>query len=63
MEVGLFMENVSMENLSDKIKIAQTKANVERNSETKNILQKKLRKLLLQQEIENLKRQIELLGI
>lgn len=52
-----------MGNLSDKIRIAQIKANGETDSETKNLLQRKLRKLLLQQEIENLKKQIEQLGV
>ena len=48
-----------MENLSDKIKIVQIEVNAEKSAEQKTLLQKKLRKLLLQQQIENIKKEIE----
>lgn len=52
-----------MESIEDKIKIATIKANAEANPEKKTNLQKKVRKLLLQAQIENLQKQIEDLGV
>lgn len=50
-----------METLNDKLKIAQIKANSETSPEIKFKLQKKIRKLLLQIQIENIQKQIDAL--
>jgi hypothetical protein len=51
-----------METIDDKIKIKQTQVSVENDPVRKQELQKQLRKLQLQKEIENIRRRIEQLG-
>lgn len=49
-------------NLEDKIKVKQTQVSVENDPFRKQELQKQLRKLQLQKEIEQIKKRIEQLG-
>jgi hypothetical protein len=49
-------------NLGDKIKVKQTQVSVENDPVRKQVLQKQLRKLQLQKEIEQIKKRIEQLG-
>lgn len=49
-------------NLEDKIKVKQTQVSVENDPVRKQVLQKQLRKLQLQKEIEQIKKRIEQLG-
>ena len=49
-------------NLEDKIKVKQTQVSVENDPVRKQVLQKQLRKLQLQKEIEQIKIRIEQLG-
>jgi hypothetical protein len=51
-----------MNDIQDKITITQTKVNVENDPVIKQELQKRLRKLQLQKEIEDIKKRIEQLG-
>jgi hypothetical protein len=51
-----------MNDTQDKITIAQTQVNVENDPIRKQELQKRLRKLQLQKEIEDIKKRIEQLG-
>jgi hypothetical protein len=51
-----------MNDTQDKITIAQTQVNVENDPIRKKELQKRLRKLQLQKEIEDIKKRIEQLG-
>lgn len=51
-----------MNDIQDKITIAQTQVNVENDPVRKQELQKGLRKLQLQKEIEDIKKRIEQLG-
>ena len=51
-----------MNTLQDKIAITQTQVNVENDPVKKQALQKGLRKLQLQKEIEDIKKRIEQLG-
>lgn len=54
----MFNEN----SLDDKIMIKQTQVSVENDPVRKQVLQKQLRKLQLQKEIEQIKKRIEQLG-
>lgn len=49
-------------NLEDKIKVKQTQVSVENDPVRKQELQKQLRKLQFQKEIEQIKKRIEQLG-
>ena len=49
-------------NLEDKIKVKQSQVSVENDPVRKQVLQKQLRKLQLQKEIEQIRKQIEQLG-
>ena len=49
-------------NLADKIKVKQTQVSVENDPIRKQELQKQLRKLQLQSEIEQIRKRIEQLG-
>ena len=49
-------------NLEDKIRVKQTQVSVENDPVRKKVLQKQLRKLQLQKEIEQIKKRIEQLG-
>lgn len=49
-------------NLEDKINVKQTQVSVENDPVRKQVLQKQLRKLQLQKEIEQIKKRIEQLG-
>jgi hypothetical protein len=51
-----------MNDIQDKIDITQTQVNVENEPIRKQKLQKKLRKLLLQKEIENINKRIQQIG-
>jgi hypothetical protein len=51
-----------MNDIQDKITITQTQVNVENDPVIKQELQKRLRKLQLQKEIEDIKKRIEQLG-
>lgn len=51
-----------MNTIQDKITITQTQVNVENDPIKKQELQKRLRKLQLQKEIEDIKKRIEQLG-
>lgn len=51
-----------MKDIQDKITITQTQVNVENDPIRKQELQKRLRKLQLQKEIEDIKKRIEQLG-
>ena len=51
-----------MRDIQDKITIAQTQVNVENDPIRKQELQKRLRKLQLQKEIEDIKKRIQQLG-
>lgn len=51
-----------MNDIQDKITITQTQVNVENDPVRKQELQKRLRKLQLQKEIEDIKKRIEQLG-
>jgi hypothetical protein len=51
-----------METIDDKIKIKQTQVSVENDPVRKQELQKQLRKLQLQKEIERIRKTIEQLG-
>jgi hypothetical protein len=51
-----------METIDDKIKIKQTQVSVENDPMRKQELQKQLRKLQLQKEIERIRKTIEQLG-
>lgn len=51
-----------MNNIEDKIRIKQTEVNVENDPNHKILLQKQLRKLQLQKEIQDIKKRIEQLG-
>lgn len=51
-----------MKDIQDKITIAQTQVNFENDPVRKQELQKRLRKLQLQKEIEDIKKRIEQLG-
>lgn len=51
-----------MNDIQDKITITQTQVNLENDPVRKQELQKRLRKLQLQKEIENIKKRIEQLG-
>ena len=51
-----------MDELDDKIRVKQTQVSVENDPVRKQELQKQLRKLQLQKEIENIKKRIEQLG-
>lgn len=51
-----------MDELDDKIRVKQTQVSVENDPVRKQELQKQLRKLQLQSEIEQIKKQIEQLG-
>jgi hypothetical protein len=51
-----------MNDIQDKIAITQTQVNVENEPIRKQELQKKLSKLLLQKEIEDIKKRIQKLG-
>ena len=51
-----------MNDIQDKIAITQTQVNVENEPLRKQELQKKLRKLLLQKEIEDIKKRLQQLG-
>ncbi len=51
-----------MESIEDKIRVKQTQISVEHEPEKKQCLQKKLRKLQLSLEIEQIRKRIEQLG-
>ena len=51
-----------MDELDDKIRVKQTQVSVESDPLRKQELQKQLRKLQFQKEIEQIKKRIELLG-
>lgn len=51
-----------MNDIQDKITITQTQVNVEHDPVIKQELQKRLRKLQLQKEIDDIKKRIEQLG-
>ncbi|MEY2702987.1 MAG: hypothetical protein RLY43_1625 [Bacteroidota bacterium] len=51
-----------MEEIDDKIRVKQTQVSVENDPVRKQVLQKQLRKLQLQKEIEQIKKRIEQLG-
>lgn len=51
-----------MNTIDDKIKIKQLQISVEVDQNKKNNLQKQLQKMLLQQEIEQIRKRIEQLG-
>lgn len=51
-----------MDSLEDKIKVKQIQVSVENDPNRKQELQKQLRKLQLQKEIEQIKKRIEQLG-
>ena len=51
-----------MESIEDKIRVKQIQINVERDPNEKQELQKQMRKLQLEKEIEQIKKKIEQLG-
>jgi hypothetical protein len=51
-----------MDKIDDKIRVKQTQVSVENDPVRKQVLQKQLRKLQLQKEIEQIKIRIEQLG-
>lgn len=51
-----------MDKIDDKIRVKQTQVSVENDPVRKQVLQKQLRKLQLQKEIEQIKKRIEQLG-
>lgn len=51
-----------MDKIDDKIRVKQTQVSVENDPVRKQVLQKQLRKLQFQKEIEQIKKRIEQLG-
>lgn len=51
-----------MDKIDDKIRVKQTQVSVENDPVRKQVLQRQLRKLQLQKEIEQIKKRIEQLG-